>query len=914
MAVSGGFPNLVALRRTRDRQGHFVGRGDELAVLLGGSSKVTLVLGEPGSGKTRLLEEAARASHARVVKVGCHQCVAAVPYEPLLTATSNLEVAGVQRVAWSRPTEAERPLAIRDALDRAASASDLVVQIDDLQWADDASIEAIPYLADRLRDRAIRWHVAARIGEDRSERLAVRLKQVDVGDVIRLKELSMSEFREFVAATSDRPMDDEKISELYSLSGGNPLYAEQLIVAAISGEASQAAGVKLLLADRIGRLEGESLAVARALAAYADAVVPGVLCEIVGMTCDAVARVLVDLECRHLVKSSSAGVQFRHDLIRRECYAQIPPEDLIALHARMAETVHDVWRRSWHLDRASNGARAALTLLDHGLAMVDRGDRIEAEAALSGALGRAPDDWAEGVRLRAEAGLAALGALAGEVTTALERMRRFEASSSMLRPEARVEARCRFAEAVFEGADDPSLASPYLESAITDAASSSPEALPRLYALAGAVADRLGDSHEAQRLLELGLASCSLSTPTRDRLRLLSWLGVAHGRLGDPDRGLREVEEASELAASLGLSAEYAQCCVKCCYLCDLTGDREGYEAWCRRGLDCTGVKAPRVKAILRLNLATALKDRGALEEALDVGGVAYEEAANGTAALRAQAIGSLALTNAMLGHFEVAERLVAELGHVHAPERWKRAIGYVSGRVAELSGDGEGALKRFTAASALDADRGPEAFDVRIRVALARVLCRIGRHDSIPAAIDRLKETTLPRWPLVRSLLDEAEGYSKIAQRDCDGGVEKLLEAAAASKESFRSAELRALAGLVVEDGELINVAVEVFDAMSAHAAAEVLRAKARDLGFRPRPRPRSSLDVKSSELRIARLIAEGKTNAEIGAQLGLSAKTVEHYVSRMLSKYGVRFRAQLVAKVGFEEPACVEPSRKGR
>lgn len=173
------------------------------------------------------------------------------------------------------------------------------------------------------------------------------------------------------------------------------------------------------------------------------------------------------------------------------------------------------------------------------------------------------------------------------------------------------------------------------------------------------------------------------------------------------------------------------------------------------------------------------------------------------------------------------------------------------------------------------------------------------------------MRRETLPRWPLVRGLLLEAEGYADIAQRDVDAGGKKLLEAACASKESFRSAELRAVAGLAVEDGDLINSAVEEFDSMSAYAAAEVLRARARDLGFRPRPRPRSSLDVKSSELRIASLIAEGKTNAEIGAQLGLSAKTVEHYVSRMLSKYGVRFRAQLVAKVGFEEPSCVGPRR---
>jgi DNA-binding NarL/FixJ family response regulator len=81
----------------------------------------------------------------------------------------------------------------------------------------------------------------------------------------------------------------------------------------------------------------------------------------------------------------------------------------------------------------------------------------------------------------------------------------------------------------------------------------------------------------------------------------------------------------------------------------------------------------------------------------------------------------------------------------------------------------------------------------------------------------------------------------------------------------------------------------------MGAEAASELLRCRARCLGLRPRHRPRSTLDMKTSEVRIASLIRVGKTNAEIGDQLGLSTRTVEHYVSNMLSKFGVRFRAQI-------------------
>jgi len=147
------------------------------------------------------------------------------------------------------------------------------------------------------------------------------------------------------------------------------------------------------------------------------------------------------------------------------------------------------------------------------------------------------------------------------------------------------------------------------------------------------------------------------------------------------------------------------------------------------------------------------------------------------------------------------------------------------------------------------------------------------------------------------------------IARGDCDAGRSLLLAAAKSSKERFRSAGLRALAALILPDPAEINAAIAEFDAMGAQAASETLRGKARGLGLRPRHRPRSTHDLKTSEFRIAILIRAGKTNAEIGDQLGLSTRTVEHYVSNMLSKFGVRFRAQLVAIVHGEDAAATHP-----
>jgi len=47
--------------------------------------------------------------------------------------------------------------------------------------------------------------------------------------------------------------------------------------------------------------------------------------------------------------------------------------------------------------------------------------------------------------------------------------------------------------------------------------------------------------------------------------------------------------------------------------------------------------------------------------------------------------------------------------------------------------------------------------------------------------------------------------------------------------------------------------------------------------------------------ELEVTRLVAQGLSNAEIGAELFISAETAKTYVSRILTKYGVRDRTQL-------------------
>src|SRR5579863_6126187 len=106
MAVSGGIPALIALRSSQVRPDGFVGRAEELAALLDRTLPVTLVLGEPGGGKTRLLVEAGYLGAWRQTFVSCHPSVATVPFEPLLSAVRALRGGGTPAGMGERPTEA----------------------------------------------------------------------------------------------------------------------------------------------------------------------------------------------------------------------------------------------------------------------------------------------------------------------------------------------------------------------------------------------------------------------------------------------------------------------------------------------------------------------------------------------------------------------------------------------------------------------------------------------------------------------------------------------------------------------------------------------------------------------------------------------------------------------------------------
>ncbi len=92
------------------------------------------------------------------------------------------------------------------------------------------------------------------------------------------------------------------------------------------------------------------------------------------------------------------------------------------------------------------------------------------------------------------------------------------------------------------------------------------------------------------------------------------------------------------------------------------------------------------------------------------------------------------------------------------------------------------------------------------------------------------------------------------------------------------------------------LNQALGVFERLEAVPWAERARSELRATGERVRARgPATSEELTPQELQVAMLVAGGKTNREVGAQLFLSPKTIEWHLGHVYRKLGIRSRAEL-------------------
>ena len=873
-----------------------------------------MVRGDPGVGKTVLLDYVAKQARglrvARATGVqsemelafaGLHQLCG-----PLLDRAERLPVPqrDALRIVFGLSTGPPPDrflvgLAVLGLLSEVAGERPLICMIDDKQWLDHASAQALAFVARRLAADPVGLVFATR---DLSAKLAglpeLVVEGLEEGDAralldsaltgpldVRVRDLIVAETRGNPLALLELPrgLTPTELAGGFALPGAVPLAGriEESFQRQLDALPAQ---TRLLLLLAAADPSGDASLVRRAagrLGLPARAAEP------------AVEAGLIEFGLR---------VQFRHPLVRSAAYRSAPVRDRRDVHGALAEVTDpqvDPDRRAWHRAQAAAGLDEEVAAeLEHSAGRAQARGGLAAAAAF---LGRSVLLTADPAR-RAERTLAAAQAnlQAGAFGKALELLTAAEAGPLDEFASAQVDLlRGQIAFASGPGSDAPSL---LLKAAIR----LEPLNLERAretYLEAWHAAVFAGRFAGAGDLLEISRVARALPRPMhppRPVDLLLDGLALL---ITD---GLAVAAPALRRAVSAFASA-------------DISVEEELRWGWMAHPAVCVLWDHDRWRAILARQIQRA-RDLGALDQ-LPIN------------------LGALGTTTALGGDFAAAASLIAEIDAVCAATgtrmapyaalvlaslrgREAEAAPLIEATIAEAAAEGQGVavtwarwasailyngLGRYEEASAAARQASEDTYSLNVWMwalpELIEAAVRSGNARVAGDALVRLTETTRPGGTdfglgieaRSRALLSEGEAAEGCYREAIDRLRRTQLRLELARAHLLYGEWLRRAARRSAARDQL-RTAHEMLAAMGAEAFAERARRELLATGDTGRKRSVEMPDTLTpQEAYIARLAADGRTNSEIGAQLFLSARTVEWHLRKVFTKRGVRSRREL-------------------
>jgi ATP/maltotriose-dependent transcriptional regulator MalT len=398
--------------------GRLVGRVDELGALEQvldeldrGRAGAVEVAGEPGIGKTRLLQELAARAEDRghlVLAGSASELERNLPFSVFVDALDeyvesldpkrlgllddnvqaelacvfpSLSALGRRREVPLQQERYRSHRAVRALLEYLAQTTPLVLALDDFHWADAASVELVGALLRRPPAAAVLMALVLR-SRQLPERLPAALERAHRAEAlarIEVEPLSSDEARELLGEA----VNDAEAAVLYEESGGNPFYMEQLArsLKRTGGATIPASEVSLTsigvpsavaasLSEELAGLSDEGRLVLEGAAVAGDPFEPE-LAAAAAATSEAAAMAAVDELLRaDLVRVTDVPrrFRFRHPLVRRAVYETTPGGWRLGAHERCAEALASRGAsaavRAHHVERsAREGDVAAVALL-----------------------------------------------------------------------------------------------------------------------------------------------------------------------------------------------------------------------------------------------------------------------------------------------------------------------------------------------------------------------------------------------------------------------------------------------------------------------------------------------------------------------------------------------------------------------
>ena len=926
--------------------GALVGRDSEMTLLTGlirqvarGRGSSVLIEGEPGIGKSELV----RAAVAGAPEAGCQvfwgagdelgQALPLLPFldglrvrEPSTNPRRNTIVQLLRgEVAADRGADVPAVLAeqLLALVAEQCAVRPTILVVDDLQWADQASVTLWGRLARSSRQVPLLLVGMMRPAPQRDDLLALRRV---VGDDARLQLAGLTGMAvtDLVAALAGGKPDDNLL-RLAGGAAGNPLYLTELVAALArgssltvteAGAATLASGsapssLSAAIADRLGFVAGPVREVLRAAALLGtDFAVPDLAIVLGRGVADLVPA--VDEACAvGVLAESGRGLGFRHPLIRAALYDDMPAPVRAAWHRdagrALAEAGASPDRVARQMLRAVGGPGDATEPVDEWML-----DWLARTADLL--VAQAPGVAAE-LLTRAVAGSQADSARHGWLASRL--------ADALYRIGDRAEAK-QVANRALEHAAEPDL-------------------LVDLHWTLAQCRMRAGESAESLATLDRALASPGISA--RHRARLLLLAARTHFNLGEIEQAGRVAASALAAASEAGGNWVMGWALLMMAVVTSVRGRMTDALPLFDRALAVTQADPALtdLRLLLQINKAVTLGNLDRYEEALAVAGEARQLADQvGTAVRLAQAHGVLgqllfqtgrwddALAEVEIVHEDLKEPAAAccELGIAAVISFHRSEVGAARGRLAaaaphaerlghrpigplalarSLDREHDGALPEALAALTDAFDGSTEEVEeiedlLPDAVRLAAETGDTGTAQSIAGQADALAaESEIPHRQAnalyCRGLLDhDASRLLAAAERYGDAGRPllraKALEAAAAE---FVDADDRSPAR------DAFTRAVDVYTSLGAAADVARLQATFRAHGIRRGPhakhrRARSGWDsLTATEIKIAAFVEEGLSNPEIAARLLLSRRTVATHVSHILKKLDVHSRTDI-------------------